>query len=264
MENEEKQIFSKQSAKGQMFVWVLGLLVLGTIVVVALLREKIVSSNESEVSITGRGVVSYQPDIANVTMGVQIDKAAKAEDALNQMNEKTNSIIMELEKLGVSRDKITTQNYSVYPQYEYKDGATNLVGYNANQQLVVKVENALEDKETLGKVISQVTVAGANQINGVNFDVSNLNDLKQQARLAAIEDAKIKAAELVNAAGLKKIKRVLGWYETIVKAPDIEGGVPMFAGLGGSDKEKLTASAPQVSGGTQQIIIDVALNYEVE
>lgn len=260
---EEKNIF-KQNFKSSIAIWIVGMLVLGTIVVAAILRERIVNPDKSQVSVTGRGIVSYQPDIANVTMGVQIDKVPKAENALEQMNEKTNKIIAALENLGISKDKIMTQNYSVYPQYEYKDGATNLVGYNANQQLVVKVENAASDKETLSKVIANATAAGANQINGISFDVSNLNDLKQQARLAAMADAKSKTNELVEAAGLKKTKRVFGWYETIIKAPDVEVGVPVYAGLGGSDSGKTIASAPQVPSGVQQIIIDIALNYEVE
>ncbi|EKE24999.1 MAG: hypothetical protein ACD_5C00332G0003, partial [uncultured bacterium] len=45
----------------------LGMVIFGIIVVVSIVREKIVDSSSNQVSVTGQGRVSYQPDVAKIT-----------------------------------------------------------------------------------------------------------------------------------------------------------------------------------------------------
>ena len=75
-----------------------GLILVAGIVTVAILRDRLVSPPQWQVSVTGQGKVSYQPDIAIVSLGVQIDKAASAEVALRNLNQRTEKIITAVKK----------------------------------------------------------------------------------------------------------------------------------------------------------------------
>ena len=236
------------------------------IVVLALLREKIVNDFQNSITFTGVGKVTYQPDTALVNIGIQVDKAPTADEALRQLNEKINRVIPAIKELGISGDDIQTQNYSLYPNYDFVDNVSRVSGYNANQQLSVKVKNVVESPDLISKVIGVASQQGINQINGITFDVSNLEQLKQEARLKAIEDAKEKVGSVSKALGIRKLDDVIGWYENVVQAPGVQpyyGGYGM-GGEGGGNGLAKPAPTPQVPTGTQEIVIEVGLTYEVK
>lgn len=231
------------------------------IIIVSILRDRIVNQQQNQVSITGQGRVSYQPDTAKISLGMQVDKAATAETALNQLNDKMNKILAGVEDLGIKKEDVKTEAYSLSPQYDYKDGVNKVSGYGANQKVEIKVSNIQDDKEIISKVITAAGIAGTNQVDGINFTVSNINDLKQQARILAIKDAKSKSAALAAAAGVK-LGKIEGWYENIIQPIE---GQPQ-GGYGGSDTmlSSKAVPSPQVPSGTQEVIVEVSLNYEVK
>src|SRR3989344_5065220 len=96
-------------------IMIFGMLLLATIIIVALVRDRIVANPYDQVSITGTGKVSYVPDTALVTLGVHFENAT-AQGALTQMNTAMAAIIPAVEALGIAKENITTQNFSVYPQ----------------------------------------------------------------------------------------------------------------------------------------------------
>jgi hypothetical protein len=240
-------------------VIIVGLVLLAAVIVTALLRDRLVSPSYRQVTITGQGRVAYTPDLAVVTLGVQIDKVAKADEALNQLNVKMDSIIKAVKALGVTDDNIQTQNYSLYPQYDYKDNVSSVSGYNANEQLVIKVTGYDKDQNKLNQVIAAASKAGANQVNNLVFDASNLNDIKQEARLKAISDAKSKSTALAEAAGVK-LKSIAGWYENMVTP------VPMYvdyAAKGGMGAGGGAIDA-QTPSGSREVVIEIGVNYNIK
>lgn len=258
---EKCECFKKWAQPKYVFI-TLAILAITAIVIVSILRDRIVNQHQNQVSVTGQGKVSYQPDMATVTLGVQVDRAATAEAALQQLNEKMNNVVAAVETLGIGKENIKTQTYSLSTQYDYTNNMTRVAGYNANQKLSIKVLNIQEDKEMVNKVISAASAAGTNQIDSIDFSLLNINDLKQQARILAIKDAKAKSAGLANAAGVK-LGKIEGWYENVIYPVDER----MNAGYGGSDMMLSSVKAmpsPQVPSGTQDIIIEVSLNYEVK
>ena len=236
----------------------LAMVLLAAIVIVALLRDRIVNKPENQVTVTGEGRVPYQPDTAMVTLGVQVDKVDTAENALRQLNEKVARVIPAIKGLGISEKDILTQSYSLSPQYDFIDNVSLVSGYNANQELVVTVRDIIQNKDLVNRVIAEATRAGANQINSIAFNTSKLNELEQQARLKAMADAKSKAGVMAQAAGIKKLGHVIGWYENVVKSP--ENTTQYFDGMGGEG----TSASPQVTSGGQEIVIEIGLSYQVK
>lgn len=239
-----------------------GMLVVAGIIALAILRDRIVNPPQWQVSVTGQGKVAYQADMANVTLGVQVDKVATAEAALRQLNDKATRLVAAVKAAGIAAEDIQTQNYSLFPQYDYRDGVQVPAGYSANQQVVVKVKGLGEGQDKVSKVIVAATSGGANQVAGITFEASNVNELKQQARLKAIADAKAKAGSLADAAGVR-LGEVIGWWENVIQAPGVQG-LGAYGGFGGAADKAASAMPPTIPTGTQEVILEVNLNYKVK
>ncbi|HMN19419.1 MAG TPA: SIMPL domain-containing protein [Candidatus Moranbacteria bacterium] len=236
-----------------------GILALCAVLIISILRERIVSPPQNQVGITGQGKIAYRPDTATAVFGVQVDRASSAEEALRQLNGKMTAIVAALEGSGIPREDIRTQNYSVNPQYDYADGVQRAAGYSANQQLTVKIRGIDQSQDATSRVISAASGAGANQVQGINFAVEDVAALKQQARLLAIADARAKAPEMARAAGVK-LGEVASWYENVLSGP--ENPIPYgYGGMGGAMEAK--SAQPAVPSGSDEIVIEVTLNYSV-
>ncbi|MEI6288504.1 MAG: SIMPL domain-containing protein [bacterium] len=262
MENENCQCGQHKHRGGKIILGILVLLCITAVAIVSIIRDRIVNIQQNQISVIGHVKVPYQPDIANVVLGVQVDKVAKAEDALNQLNEKVNKIIIAIKATGVADADIQTQNYSLTSQYDYINNVSVLGGYSANQQLTIKIRDIGVDNNKVSQVISKATTAGANQVNGVSFDVSNLQDLKQQARLLAIADARKKSEVIASALGVR-LKEVAGWWENIIQSPDTNQSYPYADGKGGMGGGASSA-VPTIPSGGQEIITEVNINYIIK
>lgn len=249
----------KDIKKEKFILILIGMLLLTGVIIVSIVRERIMDNPHNQISVKGQGKVQYKSDIAVITLGVQIDKAETAESALNEMNNKMNNVISELKKFGVKEENIQTQNYSVETTYDEIDGISKPAGYNANQKVTIKAEGIDKDQNLASNIISIASKAGANQIVGIKFDVSSLNELKQKARIKAIADAKLKSKTIAETTGVK-LKKIVGLYENITQSPDSYWNASYdYGGMGGG-----ASAGPQIPSGTQEIIMEIELNYEIK
>lgn len=246
------------------YVLILGMVLLAAIVIVSILRDRIVNPQRNQVTVVGQGRVTFQPDTANVTLGVQVDKTPTADGALKQLNSKMAKIVEAIRALGIDEEDIKTQAYSLTTQYDYPDGRIVPSGYNANQQLVVKIKQIQVNPELTAKVIEAASSAGSNQVLGVSFDTTDISTLKNEARLKAIREAKSRSGSIAAAAGVK-LGKVIGWYDSILQSPDMTGAYG-YGGMGGGGAEamKSAVASPQIPSGSQEIVVEVGLNYEVK
>lgn len=83
--------------------------------------------------------------------------------------------------------------------FEYLDGARKFVGYQCQAAFAVQ-SGVLEDVEPL---LVDVVAAGANEIEGVDFDVLAKRELRAQARREAVSAARAKAELYAQAAGVR-------------------------------------------------------------
>lgn len=238
----------------------LGVVALATIIVIAIIQDAFTNQPWREISVTGTGKVEYTPDIARVSLGVNIESAT-AQSALTQLTATTDRVIPAIEALGIASENISTENLSLYPQYYYpSDRPSAISGYVANQQLTIEIP-VNESTDLVGKVIQTASAQGANQVLSVSFEASNIDDLRQQAVLLAIKDAEERAEEVANAAGIK-LGNPVSWWENPISVP----GDPVFRyqqgmyGYGGGDM----GGVAMVPVGIYEVIMQVNLNYETK
>lgn len=151
----------------------------------------------SILSVDGRGTAVAAPDRASISIGVttqgQDAAAAQAENTAA-----TQSIIAGLKMLGIDAKDIQTSNYSFRPNYSYEENRERAInGYIVDNTIIVTVR----DIGLTGKVIDTALNHGANQINSLDFQISDTNALRKNALLAAIRDAKEKADIIASGLG---------------------------------------------------------------
>ena len=152
------------------------------------------------VSVNGQSSIDVTPDLVTVYFNVET-KADTAQEAKDKNAEIVDSVITELIKERFERKQIETQNFNIYPNYDWNNGNQKITGYTATHSL--KVELSTEDADKIGDVIDAGVDAGAN-INYINFELSQekQNQYKAEAVKLASEDARIKAEAI--AEGLNK------------------------------------------------------------
>ncbi|MDO5561662.1 MAG: SIMPL domain-containing protein [bacterium] len=194
------------------FVLVLGMTLATRLMSWPLYRQNInlnSTSDQNYFSAEGKAVVNSVPDEVTVNLGVtQTEKTVEIAQA--QVNQTIENIKTNLQNLGVEKQNIQTQNYSVYPSYDWSQNVEKIVGYTVSTDLEVK----LTDFDLLNQVIDVAASNGANQIGGVNFSLSETKqeELKKEARQEAIAQAKSNAQELAQLTGIK-LDRIINVYE---------------------------------------------------
>ncbi len=210
---------------------------------------------KNQITVNGEGKVTAAPDVAVITMGIVSDGTTVAA-AQKQNNDKMNNIIAAVKnQFSIPAKDIQTQNYSVYPKYNYQNGRQSIIGYTVNQNVVVKVR----DFDKTGAIIGKATELGANQISGPSFSIDDIEAYKAQAREIAIKQAKDNAKVLADQVGIG-LGRIVNFSE---------GGAmpitPMYADLAVSlNAETKAVPAPQIEAGSQDVIIDVSISYEIK
>ena len=208
-------------------------------------------SMDRTVTVSASGEVMAEPDQAHISTGV-LSEAPTAREAMTKNTEAMKKVVAELKAKGVDPKDIQTSSFNVEPVQVYgKEGVPpRITGYRVNNQVAVLVRNL----DALGEVLDQLVTVGANQVNGMSFEVSKAESLKDEARKTAMSNA-LRRAKLLAAAGGADVGKVLQISEDVAFA----GPQPMFRANAMSAK----AAAP-VERGTQALEARVTVTWELK
>jgi uncharacterized protein YggE len=200
------------------------------------------------ISVTGEASVSVPPDLAEVEAGVTSD-AKTAREASETNNAAMGKLLLALKASGIDAKDIQTSRLSLQPQNApNRSGPAAIVGYRASNRVTVR----LHDVAKVAGTIDMLVGAGANDIGGINFMVSQASKLLDDARTQAVADARRKAEIYAKAAGV-----TLGAPLSIS-----EGGAP-----GPMFRAKMAASpmaATPVAQGEETLSITVAVTWAIK
>jgi len=187
---------------------------------VNLSRAESTEITQNTIEVNGEGKIKATPDIANITLGV-VTEAKDAKTAKDENSKKMNAVIDAIKDLGVKEADIQTQNFSIYPQYDwnYVNPKTDkreklLIGYEVRNNLDVKVRNL----EIISDVIDAAIDNGANNSNNIRFSVSKQEELYLDALESAMKNAEAKAERLASVYG-EKLKKPLKIVESSYGGP---------------------------------------------
>lgn len=160
------------------------------------------------INVAGNSEINVEPDKAEVTAGISIVKET-AEEAQGEANKVINDIIDGLRYKGISEDDIETERLYLHEERTWtEEEGSKLIGWRATQTLKIKTT----DLTKVGLITDICVTNGANQINNINFGLSEEkeNEYKQEALAEATKSAKSKAEAIAESLGvnLGKIKTV--------------------------------------------------------
>ncbi len=211
-------------------------------------------TNKTELFTTqGEGKVTAVPDIAQINLGVTINRVT-VKETQNEANRIINKISEALKKLGIGEKDIKTTGYNLNPTYDWTGGGQRITGYQININLEVNAR----DFDKINEIIDTATTDGANLVGGLQFKVEEqkLKELQKKAREEAVREAKEKAESLASAAGMR-LGKIVNIQENQVTPWEPR---PLML-----EKAVGQAGAPtQIEPGEQEIKITVTLSYEVK
>lgn len=147
---------------------------------------------------SGQAEEKVTPDRVSVLVNVQT-RAATAAAAAAENTKRTRAVLDALTALGLSKDQLSTEGYTAYPEMNYdRPGNTpRVVGY------VVTNSVRAESKQVnqAGPIIDAALGAGANMINGLSFYASSIEEARRKAIGAAVASARADAEAMAQAAG---------------------------------------------------------------
>jgi uncharacterized protein len=170
-------------------------------------RAESLKDSVSNVSVIGEAAEEVAPDRAILRFGVVTERPTAA--AASSDNARTiEAILAELETMGVVKANVQTSGVSLSPvATEAPDGKgkpKTVQFYRAANRLAVFVKPA----ERAGDVVGRVIDKGANSLEGVDYDNSDLAAKRDALRAKAVKDAERRAGVYAEAAGLR-LARVL-------------------------------------------------------
>jgi uncharacterized protein len=200
------------------------------------------------ISVTGEATVSVPPDQAQIDGGVTSD-AKTAREASDANNAAMGKVLLALKGAGIDEKDYQTSRLSLQPQYApNRSGPSPVVGYRASNRVTVK----LRDVAKVANIVDVLVGAGANELGGINFMVSQASKLLDDAREKAIADARRKAEIYAKAAGV-----TLG--EPLNISEEGGSGPPVFR----SKMAPMAASAP-VAQGEETLSVSVSVSWAIK
>jgi uncharacterized protein len=147
------------------------------------------------VKTTGTAEIKVTPDRAAIQVGVE-RQSPTAKNAKNEVDNTSRKILAALKAAGVDDKDIQTAYLDLHPSSYYAKHV-RINAFTASQALSVTIR----DLSQLDRVMDAVMSAGANRIDGIEYQSSDLRKYKDQARDEAAKAAKEKAIALAQALG---------------------------------------------------------------
>ncbi len=200
------------------------------------------------ITVSASGYADAEPDRATISAGVAAE-AETAAAALSANTELMQKVIAGLKESGIDAKDIQTRNFNVEPRYTNpRDGTPTIDGYRVSNQVTLVVR----DLKALGGLLDKLVSLGANQVNGLAFEVSRAETLKDEARKEAVANARRRAELLAAAAGAD-----LGEVVTITEEVSYGGPRPMAM-------RAARADAVPIEAGTETLEARVTVTWALK
>ena len=166
-----------------------------------------VQKSQDSVSVSGKGTVFAQPDMALVTICVSHTKptTTEAKKAVEQTMQQVLNLLKD-ENIEDKSIKTIALNYDT--EYEYRNSGRVKLGQKVQQTILVTVNNMAENPERFASIMDKIAAIDRTEVQGIQFDIEKKAELFKQSRELAYQKALEKArqyAELAN----RKIGKVL-------------------------------------------------------
>jgi len=211
-----------------------------------------ISSQQEGIWVTGQGKVTTVPDIVNLRLGIEAQEASVAE-AQVRADGAMDRVMTALTENGVAEKDIQTQYFSIrrITKWDRVKEEETVVGYRVTNMVTAKIR----DIDKAGAIIDAVAEAGGDltRIDSIAFSVDDPSAYYEAAREKAMAEAKDKAEQLAELAGV-----------TLGKPTYISEGIqippPIYPR---AVYEEAPAPATPISPGEMEISLSLQVAYAI-
>ena len=213
------------------------------------------SQESRSIHVTGSGLVTGEPDIATLNLGVSVEKKTVAE-AREAAAVAMTAVIVSLKANDIAENDIQTQNFSIYPRYDYTENGRVLRGYSVNNTVSAKVR----ELESISDIIDDAAEAGGDTVvvNNIQFMIEDPTPLQTQARALAVKNAEAKAQTLAEASGVSLGKPITISETSRTASP------PIAYAEEAAFADDSARSATPIEAGELTVTVNITVVYEIE
>jgi uncharacterized protein YggE len=211
------------------------------------------SPARARVVVVGEGSVTVAPDYVRIRSGVSTS-AKTAKEASDTNAKLMINVMAALMDAGIAKKDIQTSQFSIEPIYTSQSKVSGpveskLSGYRVSNQVNVTIHQVSQ----VGEILDRLVQAGATDAGNVAFLVSEREKVLDQAREAAIANARHKADLYARAAGLN-----LGRVAWVTEGSDFEPILPT-----GVERRRMATTPPPIESGEDTLTARVTVGFDI-
>jgi uncharacterized protein YggE len=153
---------------------------------------------ENTITVTGKGSIQAEPDIAFVNVGVETTNA-DVTAAVAEANASIESVTAALGELGIAEEDVRTDVYNIFQENLGPPIPTesNMEGAAERQfRVFIMLNVTVRDIDNIGTVLAEAIEAGANNVNSIRFGIEDRSLLEDEARALALQNARARAEHI--------------------------------------------------------------------
>ena len=154
------------------------------------------------IEVVGRATIMVMPNMATLSFAVETS-ATTAKQAAGENARKSNELLKALREVTAKEVKIKTSGFNLTPIYD-KDSRLRPKGYRASNAVLLETKSI----DKLGIFIDEASRVGVSRIGSLTFSTDRDKELRKEAAVKAVQQAKAIAEDLAKAAGLT-IRRII-------------------------------------------------------
>ncbi|WP_461361634.1 SIMPL domain-containing protein [Candidatus Darwinibacter acetoxidans] len=172
-----------------------------TLLMLLVAGAALADAEPKRLQVSGTAVVTGDPDIAYITVGVETQNPS-AEKAAQDNASIMAQVLAALREMGLTEKEVSTSGYNIW-------GSTQTVNRGTDKEETVTtywVQNRInittKNLDSVGEIVDRAVKAGANQVQGIRFDVQDKQALQLEALKLAVQQGMGKAEAMAEAAGV--------------------------------------------------------------
>jgi uncharacterized protein YggE len=204
---------------------------------------------QTRLDVVASGEVTRVPDIVRIDAGV-VTQATSAVEAIRLNAQRMVAVRAALRGAGIADRDIQTSNISLQADYRYAENRPPvLTGYRASNQVNVR----FRDIANSGQILDALVAQGANQINGPNLAIEHPEAALDEARLAALANARARAELYARPLGLQ-VRRIL-----VIS----EAGAAALPPMPAMRMQAADAAQTRIDPGEQTVGVTLTVSFEL-
>ncbi len=162
---------------------------------------------QGTISVIGEATASAPPDMAVVRFSV-VARDQDPEKARSANAEAAKAAMDEVRELIEDERRMRLESLRLHPRHEYdpQTRRSREQGYEAIREIVVEVEDLAKVPELVARIVQK----GANRLNSVRYELRNQENVRNDALVQAVLNARQKAALMAEIVGasLGRVTRI--------------------------------------------------------